>query len=349
MIIQTQYRDVNLTRLKLSFENITLDIHNFIQLRFEVIEEKSDLRHTHLFQVKNNLQLTMENIAEIEKYYANLKAHETPYLLFNCVIDLILNNEWKVDRKIRSEIGWKPHCINDGDKYAQNLRIDKLRIEYRLAPLSVIRQNHIVQRAILNTLFLNRIELLNSIKLSELVRMPKELIKLELDVLEDLGVIHRYEHNLPRKNMSEVYKTIRLTAKGLERFERIHLGYGRSVFIIAWCDERLKWYEKFVIKELKKHGYEGDVQEKKVPKDEIRRDMIERIESCAFVIADLTGGRENCFYELGYAHALHKRSIITRQKKDVEKITTEGDIIWKTTFDINQYKLSVWEDEHDEE
>ena len=134
------------------------------------------------------------------------------------------------------------------------------------------------------------------------------------------------------------------------RFEKFYLGYGRSVFIIAWCDKSLDWYENFVIEELRKHGYEGEVQERKEPAaGEVRQDMLERIEGCAFVIADLTGGRPNCLYELGYAHALHKRSIITQRKDEVEKVTTDGEIIWKTPFDINQYRFSVWKDENDEE
>jgi nucleoside 2-deoxyribosyltransferase len=42
--------------------------------------------------------------------------------------------------------------------------------------------------------------------------------------------------------------------------------------------------------------------------------VIEHIERCEFLIADLTNARPNVYYEIGYAHALDKRPILYRKE-----------------------------------
>jgi hypothetical protein len=159
MIPETQYIDVNLTSLKLSFEGIGLDDHTRkVCLRFYIIDEKRDEYHCHVFRIKNHMRLTADKLDEMTTHYASMENRETPFLLFNCVIDLILNNEWKVDEDTLSKNGSKLHDFLEDDKYAKHLRINENRIEYTLSPLNLIRQNRLVQRAILNTLFLKSME-----------------------------------------------------------------------------------------------------------------------------------------------------------------------------------------------
>ena len=349
MRIETKFRDLNLTKLKLSLETISmLDQSQQILMRFYIVDVLREVHHIHIFKIQCPNSLGVTDVEEIQKHY-EVQGKQNVFLpVFNCLIDLIMDGKWMVDPDNRTDRTRTHDCLKN-DKYAKNFRITKPLIKYSLAPLNIIRQNRMVQKSILHSLFFIGDKELDTAGLTNVVHIPKKLVESELAVLEDLDIIRRYIAQGDRENIVQSAKKIRLSAKGRQNLSESFLGFGRSVFIILRCHNSLEWYDKFVIEELKKHGYEGDVQEKKEPKDEIRRDMIERIESCAFVIADLTGGRENCLYELGYAHALHKRSIITRKKKEVEKMTTEGDIIWKTTFDINQYKLTLWEDEQDEE
>lgn len=63
--------------------------------------------------------------------------------------------------------------------------------------------------------------------------------------------------------------------------------------------------------------------------------ILEAITRSRFVVADLTDERPNCYYEVGYAHALGKPVIILA-KKDTRR-----------HFDISVYKWNFWTDYKD--
>lgn len=70
--------------------------------------------------------------------------------------------------------------------------------------------------------------------------------------------------------------------------------------------------------------------------DEIRRaglvmaSVTEAIAASKFVVADLTNARPNCYYELGYAHALGKTGLL---------IAKEGSV---RHFDVAGYRWNAW-------
>ena len=61
--------------------------------------------------------------------------------------------------------------------------------------------------------------------------------------------------------------------------------------------------------------------------------VLQAIASSKYILADLTGGRPNCYYETGFAHALGKEMILTIKK---------GDNIH---FDLAGYRFMQWETE----
>ncbi|HEY2711090.1 MAG TPA: hypothetical protein VGI60_01140 [Chthoniobacterales bacterium] len=63
----------------------------------------------------------------------------------------------------------------------------------------------------------------------------------------------------------------------------------------------------------------------------ITRDIIEGILDSALIIADLTGKNANVFYELGIAHALTNKTIMTSQRRE------------DVPFDIANYRVVLYE------
>jgi hypothetical protein len=86
----------------------------------------------------------------------------------------------------------------------------------------------------------------------------------------------------------------------------------------------VKQYQ-FSIQKADEISYSGQVTEK----------IIDAINRSRFLIADLTNTRPNCYYEVGYAHAIGKPVIITA------KTGTERH------FDIAGYEWNYWDDYRD--
>ena len=69
--------------------------------------------------------------------------------------------------------------------------------------------------------------------------------------------------------------------------------------------------------------------------DNIYNKMLEEIQNCKFLIADLTGQNQGVYYEAGYAKALGKTVIHTCRKDDFDNIH----------FDLKQTQIIKWEKE----
>jgi nucleoside 2-deoxyribosyltransferase len=68
----------------------------------------------------------------------------------------------------------------------------------------------------------------------------------------------------------------------------------------------------------------------------IAAQILEKIERSALVVADLTGGRPNCYFEAGYAHALGKHMVLTIHRDDRPAFDIAGNrfIIWSEATDL---------------
>lgn len=108
-----------------------------------------------------------------------------------------------------------------------------------------------------------------------------------------------------------------------------------KVFVIMkFHDDRLDSMYSLVIKPIADDfGFSvlriDEVQDSGLITEQILKD----IEQSVIVIADLTGERPNCYYEIGYAHALGKELILTIHKDS------------KIHFDLAGHRFIQWETE----
>lgn len=110
------------------------------------------------------------------------------------------------------------------------------------------------------------------------------------------------------------------------------LGRRESFFICPMDNSEVNHNYEYVIKPLIKQ-YQFDIHriDEFSHTQEITAVILETIARCKFVVADLTETRPNCYYELGYAHALRKPVIILAKKGTPRH------------FDISMYKWNYWE------
>ena len=99
-------------------------------------------------------------------------------------------------------------------------------------------------------------------------------------------------------------------------------------FVIMPFDEEVDdVYEHFMKPLLEDVGFSVDRADDIDSQQNILRDILERIDKSELIIADLTNGNPNVFYELGLAHALRKPVILLTQ--DIEGVP----------FDLKSYRL----------
>ena len=110
----------------------------------------------------------------------------------------------------------------------------------------------------------------------------------------------------------------------------------KAFFICAFNDSTIDHNYEYAIKPaVQEFGYEINRVDEKHHTDQVTDKIIECINQARFIIADLTNEKPNCYYEVGYAHALNKPVII---------IAKEGTI---RHFDISTYKWNYWKEYSD--
>jgi len=109
-----------------------------------------------------------------------------------------------------------------------------------------------------------------------------------------------------------------------------------AFFICPFGNSEIDHNYEYVIKPIvRQHQFTIERVDEISHTQEITDIILSAISRSKFVIADLTDARPNCYYEVGYAHALRKPFIV------LAKVETQRH------FDISTYKWNYWKSYED--
>lgn len=118
---------------------------------------------------------------------------------------------------------------------------------------------------------------------------------------------------------------------------------GGHVFVVMGFHKELDViYEEAILPAIKHFGLEPFRVDKEEFNETITQEILEKLRSCNFVVADLTYERPNCYYELGYAVGHQKRFVIcAREDHDPRRPLRNPDDP-KVHFDLDSHKITYW-------
>ncbi len=133
---------------------------------------------------------------------------------------------------------------------------------------------------------------------------------------------------------------------GTSLFQKRYYQHKDQVFVIMqFGNNHLdSAYEGVVKQVFKKHGISVLRSDEIQNSGKISEQILENIAASRIVLADLTGGRPNCYYETGFAHAIGKDIILTIRKGESIHfdLADHRFIIWETETELrNQLKIRV--------
>lgn len=249
----------------------------------------------------------------------------TPYATQDKTV-LITNNNEKRAVKIHSKFNWELDQLGNirvGHPLSSNLFIEECKLARRIAL----------------KLYYEKVETTNNEIIAE-AHFPATPVAREVNGLNASKYVQPFNDKLF------------LTYEGRQLYESNALTEDNSVFIIAAChaDDRknnpeeeekhrdiLTAYRTI----LEENGYTAIFQEEEEHKKSIHIDIQEYIDSCAFVVADITYDRPNCYVEIGYALARGKHVIGFMQKEYFErKPLCKGESM--IPFDLLTYKIQEY-------
>ena len=111
----------------------------------------------------------------------------------------------------------------------------------------------------------------------------------------------------------------------------------RAFIVMKMNDDSLELaYRDGILQALKVTNYDKRRIDDYVDGDKISPRILKEIRRSDVVIADLTDERPNCYYEVGYAHALGKKVILSaKQGTNVHfDLKDNNFIFWKSTSDL---------------
>jgi len=129
-----------------------------------------------------------------------------------------------------------------------------------------------------------------------------------------------------------------LTWEGWQKFETLkeYEIPSKKCFVAMWCD-LIEVYRAGIEPVIQELGYEPIFIEREEHNEKICDLVIAEIRSCRFLIADVTGQRQNVYYEAGFAQGLNRDVIWTCRHDEIDK----------AHFDTRQYNHIVWENTED--
>lgn len=131
-----------------------------------------------------------------------------------------------------------------------------------------------------------------------------------------------------------------LAWEGWNKFEQLKDAgiLSKKCFVAMSCSENMsEIYKQGIKKAVIEAGYEPIFIEKEEHNEKICDLIIAEIRACKFLIADVTGQRQNVYYEAGFAHGLGRDVIWTCKQDEIEK----------AHFDTRQYNHITWENAED--
>jgi nucleoside 2-deoxyribosyltransferase len=125
----------------------------------------------------------------------------------------------------------------------------------------------------------------------------------------------------------------RPTFKGLQVIETYKMSKtSNSVFVAMWFDNSMDGYYNAVKSTIDMSGFKAIKINDVRHLNDINNEIVALIKNCRFVVADLTGQRNNVYFEVGYAKGIGKPVILTCEEDDFQNrafdTSTLNTILW---------------------
>lgn len=128
------------------------------------------------------------------------------------------------------------------------------------------------------------------------------------------------------------------------KFQKYLLQQKKAFIVMKLNDANLELaYRDGILQALKETKYEKRRIDDYVDGEKISPRILKEIRRSDIVIADLTGERPNCYYEVGYAHALSKKVILSAMEgTDVHfDLRDNNFIFWKSPSDLKDRLITA--------
>lgn len=126
---------------------------------------------------------------------------------------------------------------------------------------------------------------------------------------------------------------------GLEQLKRCLLRSRKAFVVMKFGDKALSAAYNLAVKPVfLDYGYLPVRMEDKKRGRKITDEILSEIRRSEIIYSDLTGGRPNCYYETGYAHALEKEIIFAIREGEEPGFDLQDfrRIIWRTPADLRK-------------
>jgi len=154
--------------------------------------------------------------------------------------------------------------------------------------------------------------------------LDSKIAGIESNIRRDLEIQRREEELLARR-----------ASTGTEREE---------VFIVVAANPDLERLVREALEPaVKDNSLSPYVMTTKEPGGTITEEILSRIDSARLILADLTYERPNCYYEVGYAHALDKKVIFSARRDHDPRRENRKPSDPKIHFDLDSHKFSFWD------